>query len=142
MGALIWLITALAFGALELAAGEFTLLMLAGAALATSGVALADVPLWAELLTFAVSSVLLLVFLRPVLKKRMAKPLQADNHPRELVGSRAEVIESIGAEGGQIRLDGSIWTARSLDPDVTFAEGDRVSVANIDGPIAVVWKET
>ncbi|AIT61105.1 NfeD family protein [Corynebacterium doosanense] len=142
MGALIWFITAVAFGLLELAAGEFTLLMLGGAALATAGVALADVPLWAELATFSAAAALLLLFLRPVLKRRLAKPLQADNHPRELVGTSAEVLEDIGAEGGQIRLDGSIWSARSLDPDVTFAEGERVRVADIDGPVAVVWKET
>lgn len=142
MGALIWFITAVAFALLELAAGEFTLLMLAGAALATAGVALADVPLWAEIATFAASSALLLLFLRPLLKKRMTTPLQADNHPRELVGSTAEVIEAIGPGVGQIRLDGSIWSARSLDPDVAFAEGESVSVTNIDGPIAVVWKES
>lgn len=127
---------------MELAAGEFTLLMLAGAALATTGIALADVPVWAELATFAASAALLLLFLRPVLKRRLAKPLRADNHPRELVGTSAEVLEDVGAESGQIRLDGSIWSARSLDPDVTFAEGERVRVADIDGPIAVVWKET
>lgn len=142
MGALIWFVAAVAFALFELAVGEFTLLMLAGAALATTGVALLGVPVWAEIATFAGSSVLLLAFLRPVLKKRLSKPLQVDNHPRALVGSSAVVIDPVGPDGGQIRLDGSIWTARSLDPDVTFAEGERVSVANIDGPIAVVWKET
>lgn len=141
MGALIWFIGALILAGLELMAGEFTLLMLGTAALATAGVALFDVPLWIELATFAGSSALLLIFLRPVLKRRMAKPERLDTSPRALVGQVAEVLETIDRNGGQVRLDGSIWTARSLDPEITFPEGDTVHVANFDGPTAIVWKE-
>lgn len=122
-------------------AGEFTLLMLGTAALATAGVALFDVPLWVELATFGGASALLLVFLRPVLKKRMSTPHRLDASPRALVGETAQVLEKIDRHGGQVRLEGSVWSARSLDPDVTFEEGDVVHVANIDGPTAIVWKE-
>lgn len=141
MGAIVWLIVAAVLAVLELAAGEFTLLMLAGGALATVGIAVFDVPIWAEVLTFAVSSIGLLVFLRPYLKKRLHRPQALDTSPKALVGHSAEVLEEIGAGSGQIRLEGSIWSARALDPTTTFAVGEHVTVISIDGPTAVVWKE-
>lgn len=141
MGAIVWFIVALVLGGLELLVGEFTLLMLAGGALAGSGVALLGAPLWASTLAFAITSVGLLVFLRPALKKRLHKPMVLDTSPKALVGEKAEVIEVITGGTGQIRLDGSIWTARSMDSSHSFAVGERVTVISIDGTTAVVWKE-
>jgi membrane protein implicated in regulation of membrane protease activity len=139
--AIVWFIAALVLAGLELAVGEFTLLMLAGAALAAAGVSLAGAPLWGSVVAFAVAAFALLVFLKPFLRRRMAAPKALDTSPQALVGSTAVVIEAIEAHGGQVRLDGSIWSARSLDPTHTFAEGERVSVISIDGATAVVWKE-
>jgi len=141
VGAIIWFIGALVLAGLELAVGEFTLLMLGGAALFTAGVSLIGVPLWAELLSFALASLALLLFLRPALKKRLHKPAALDTSIKALIGHRAEVLEDITAHKGQIRLDGSIWSARSLDPAHTFEQGEFVSVISIDGATAVVWKE-
>ncbi|AWB81884.1 hypothetical protein C3B44_05545 [Corynebacterium yudongzhengii] len=140
MGALIWFLAALVLAGLELMAGEFTLLMLAGAALATAGVALADVPFWLEAATFAVSSLALLVLVKPVLRRQFQKPEALDTSSKTLVGKHAEVLEPVDGRGGQIRLDGAIWSARSLDPQISFAEGEMVSVADIEGPTAIVWK--
>lgn len=141
MGAIIWFIGALILAGLELAVGEFTLLMLGGAALATAGVSSFGVPVWVEFLTFAVSSVALLFFLRPALKRRLITPAVLDTSPQALLGSTAVVLEDIGEQGGQIRMDGSIWSARSLDPSHTFHEGESVHVISIDGATAVVWKQ-
>lgn len=141
VGAIVWFIAALVLAGLELAVGEFTLLMLAGAALAAAGVSLAGAPLWGSVVAFAVAAFALLVFLKPVMRRRLAAPKALDTSPQALVGSSAVVIEPIEAHGGQVRLDGSIWSARSLDPTHTFAEGERVSVINIDGATAVVWKD-
>lgn len=141
MGAIIWFIAALVLAGLELAVGEMTLLMLAGGALAAAGVSLAGAPLWASVVAFAVASFGLLVFLRPFLRRRLQAPKTLDTSVRALVGSTAEVISPVQGHSGQVRLDGSIWSARSLDPDTTFAEGERVTVIDIDGATAVVWKE-
>lgn len=142
VGAIIWFIGALVLAGLELAVGEFTLLMLAGAALTTAGVSLLGVPVWVEFATFGVSAVALLLLVRPALKRRLHKPATLDTSTRALVGKHALVLEEINAHGGQIRLDGSIWSARSIDPSHTFAEGEQVSVVNIDGATAVVWKQS
>lgn len=141
MGSLVWFIAAATLALLELLVGEMTLLMLGAGALTTAAVALAGVPMWAEVAVFAVSSALFWVFLRPPLRRRMEKPLVLDETPRALVGSRAEVVEDIAGGTGQVRFDGSLWSARALDPAETIPAGSRVTVYDIDGPVAVVWKE-
>lgn len=141
VGAIVWFIASLVLAGLELAVGEFTLLMLAGGALVGGGVAHTGAPLWASVLAFAITSIGLLMFLRPFLKRRLLKPQVLDTSFNALVGSTAQVIDSVEEHGGQIRLDGSVWSARSLDPSHTFAEGERVTVISIDGTTAVVWKE-
>lgn len=141
MTAIIWFIAALVLGALELAAGEFTLLMLAGGALAAAGVSLAGVPLWGSVIAFAVASLGLIVFLRPLLRRRLHAPKVLDTSVDALVGSTAEVISPVHGRTGQVRFDGSIWSARPLDPQDRFNEGDHVTVISFDGPTAVVWKE-
>lgn len=141
VGALIWFIGALILAGLELLVGEFTLLMLGFAAAIAGGVALFGAPLWVEVAAFAVSALSLLVFLRPVFRRLTDKPAALDTSPNALVGSSAEVIEPFsGGKQGQIRLDGSIWSAKSLDPQVGFSEGDLVHVIKIDGATAIVWK--
>ncbi|MCK7641429.1 NfeD family protein [Corynebacterium sp. CCM 8835] len=141
MGALIWLIAAVLLAALELMAGDFTLLLLGGAALAAAGVAVLEVPLWVEIAAFAVSSLALLIFARPALRRRTLSTRMLDISPQALVGTSATVLEDVDGHSGQIRLDGDVWSARSLDPTHRFAPGDRVNVVKIDGAIAVVWKE-
>lgn len=141
MGTVTWLIATLVLAVLELAVGEFTLLMLAGGALATAAVSLLGIPLWAEVVVFGLASAALILFLRPSLHRRYLKPKTLDTSPKALVGTRAEVIEDITPSGGQIRMDGSIWSARAIDPAATVEAGEHVIVADIDGPTAVVWKE-
>lgn len=141
MGPLLWFIAAALLALLELAVGEMTLLMLGAGALTTALVALAGVPLWAEVAVFAASSALFWFFLRPPLRRRMESPLVLDESPRALVGSGAEVVEEISGGRGQVRFDGTIWSARALDPAETIPAGSHVTVYDIDGPIAIVWKE-
>ena len=141
MGPLFWFVAAASLALLELAAGELTLLMLGAGALTTAVVALAGLPLWAEVAVFVAASALFWCFLRPVLRRRMDQPMVLDDSPMALVGSRAEVVEDIVAGEGQVRFDGSLWSARSLDPAETIPAGSHVTVYDIDGPVAVVWKE-
>lgn len=141
MGALIWFVAAALLACLELAVGEMTLLMLAAGALSTSLVSLAGVPLGVEIAVFVASSAMFWFFLRPVLRKRLDAPKVLDETPRALVGQGAEVVEAIGPGSGQVLIDGSLWSARSLDPADEIPVGGRVTIYDIDGPVAVVGKE-
>lgn len=136
------MISAAVLALAELAVGELTLLMLGAGALVTALVALAGIPLWAEIAVFAVTSVVCWLFLRPRLRKRMESPMVLDESPRALVGSAAEVVEDIEEGRGQVRVDGSLWSARALDPAERISAGSLVTVYDIDGPVAVVWKES
>lgn len=141
MGALVWFAAAAVLACLELAVGEMTLLMLAAGALTTSAVALAGVPVGAEVAVFAASSAAFWVFLRPYLRRRLNAPMVYDETPRALVGSHAQVVEDITPAGGQVLLDGSLWSARTLDRAESIPAGSTVTVSDIDGPVAVVWKD-
>ncbi|WJY95042.1 hypothetical protein CFELI_07135 [Corynebacterium felinum] len=126
---------------LVLTAGELTLLMLGLAALGTAGVAAFGVPLGVEVVAFALISVLMLLFLKPALKSRINQAPKLDTSVKALEGERAVVVESVSSDGGQVRLDGSIWSARALFPDVHFEEGESVHVVSIEGTTAIVWKD-
>lgn len=136
-----WIIAAFLLACVELLAGEFTFLMLAGGALAGSVAAFNGLPLWAVVAIFAVVSVGLIVFLRPALRRWVSSPMALDTSPQALVGTTARVVESVTGHEGQIRLDGSLWSARSMDRASVYEAGSEVTVASIDGATAIVWKE-
>nr|WP_305085953.1 NfeD family protein [Corynebacterium sp. CCUG 51687] len=142
VGSLIWLGIAVAFAVAELAVGEFTFLMIAAGALTTSAIALAEVPLGVEIGAFVVASAGFWFLLRPYLHRRLRRPSAVGELGQSLIGASAQVVEEITPSSGQIQLDGSLWSARAIDPSHTIKSGSTVIVSDIDGPIAVVWKES
>lgn len=143
MGPLIWLIAAVVLAIAELAVMDLSLLMLAGAALVTSGVALAGVPVGVEVAVFAVAALLLFTLVRPVARRHLAVAAEDRRFTsRELEGRPAEVVAPVTGDGhdGRITVDGELWSARSVETGVTYAPGDRVVVVSIEGTTAVVWK--
>lgn len=144
MGPIIWLIGAGVLALAEFATMDFSLLMLATAALVTAGVAKAEVPVWVEVGVFALTSLLTLLLVRPILKKRMMRtPMTNRFDQRSLEGKKATVVEALSdhANGnGMVRLDGELWSAKPAHPGESFAEGEVVDVLKIDGTTAVVWK--
>ncbi|HIW96573.1 MAG TPA: NfeD family protein [Candidatus Corynebacterium gallistercoris] len=144
MGPIIWLIAAGILALAEFAVMDFSLLMLAIAALATAGVAVADVPLWAEVLVFAVSSALTFALVRPMLRKRLLSAKSPDDFStKQLVGRAATVVEPVASadnSGGMVRIAGELWSARAAHNGETFAPGEDVQVLDIEGTTAVVWK--
>ncbi|WP_374043692.1 NfeD family protein, partial [uncultured Corynebacterium sp.] len=71
---LLWLGASLLLVLGELAVGDLALLMLGGGALAASGASQLGAPLWLSVVIFAVVSAALVLTVRPVLRKKMAKP--------------------------------------------------------------------
>lgn len=136
MGAFIWFIASIVLACLELAAGELTFLMLALGALATAGVALADVPLWLEVTVFAVASLVSMVTLKPALRKKLRTPSSVELSTQELVGQRG-VLESPEL----VELSGELWSARSFDEQVALEAGDPVIVVACDGTYVFVAKD-
>ncbi|SDD34578.1 Membrane protein implicated in regulation of membrane protease activity [Rhodococcus tukisamuensis] len=121
--------------------GDFFLLMLAGGALATAGVtSVTDLPVWADAVIFALTSLVLVLGVRPALLRRFAKPPLLATNAEALPGKKATVLAEVAEHGGQIKLGGEVWTARALDPTEVYLPGTTVTVMEIDGATAVVWR--
>jgi membrane protein implicated in regulation of membrane protease activity len=139
--AVIWLIVALGLAGAEALTGDMSLLMLGGGALAAAGSSwLLDLPVWADGAVFLVVSVLLLVLVRPALRRRLTSAREMRIGPQALEGKSALVLDRVARDGGQVKLDGQVWTARPLDDSDVFEPGELVTVMQIDGATAVVWK--
>ncbi len=140
MAAALWLIGAIVLAVAEVAVGEFTLLMLGGGALVTAGVSsVVDLPLWAQGLVFAVSSVLLLLLVRPPLRRYVeSRRGEAPSYLETLPGTRVTVLESVSGEGGRVLIGGEQWSARTPYDGAPIPVGVEVTIVEIDGAVAVV----
>jgi membrane protein implicated in regulation of membrane protease activity len=139
--ALIWLIAALALASAEALTGDMFLLMLGGGALAASASSwLLDWPIWADGAVFLVVSVLLLVLVRPPLRRRLTPAKGALTGVQALEGKSALVIDRVARHEGQVKLAGEVWTARPFNDSDVYEPGEQVTVMHIDGATAVVWK--
>jgi len=141
VAALIWLIAGVALAAAEALTGDFVLLMLGGAALGTAGVTAAtDAPVWIDAVVFAVFSLVLLLGVRPILRRRYSVPPALTTGVEALPGKHALVLEQVGEHAGRVKIDGDVWTARPLDVTEVYEPGTTVTVMQIDGATAVVWR--
>ncbi len=139
--ALIWLVFALGLAGAEALTGDMFLLMLSGGALAAAGSSwLLDLPVWADGAVFLVVSVLLLVVVRPTLRRKLTAGKGMPEPVKALEGKHALVLDRVSQHDGQVKLDGEVWTARPYNDNDVYEPGDSVTVMHIDGATAVVWK--
>jgi membrane protein implicated in regulation of membrane protease activity len=140
--AVIWLIFALVLAGAEALTGDMSLLMLSGPALAAAGGSWLGLPLWADASVFLVVSVVLLVLVRPALRRRLAPAKGLPTGIKALEGKSALVLDRVARDEGQVKLDGQVWTARPLNETDVYEPGERVTVMQISGATAVVFKDT
>lgn len=138
--ALIWLIVAFGLAGAEALTGDMFMLMLSGGALAAAGSSWLNLPIWADGAVFLVVSVLLLVLVRPVLRRRLTPAKGLPTGVKALEGKSALVLDRVARDEGQVKVDGQVWTARPMNDGDVFEPGERVTVMHIDGATAVVWK--
>jgi len=136
-----WVLWMIAAGLL--AVGEmFTLGFFAGpiaiAAVIAAVVAVAGGGVAVQWIVFIAASLGSLAVLRPIAKRHMRTPAQLRTGTAALVGARALVLERVDDRGGQVKIAGEIWSARSYDEDQSFEPGARVEVMKIDGATALV----
>ncbi len=137
---LIWLGAGVLLVVAELVSGDFVLLMLGVAALATALASGLGVPLGPDVAVFALVAVALVLLARPALTRRV-HAAQVNTGTQSLLGARAEVLETVDGGGGKVRLRGSEWSARTLHDDAVLAPGLEVVVVGIEGATAVVAGE-
>ncbi|GAB5007814.1 NfeD family protein [Mycobacterium avium] len=141
--AVLWLIFALVLAGAEALTGHLFLVMLGGGALAAALTSwLTDFPAWLNGAVFLVVSVLLLVVVRPPLRRRLTPAAVPQLGIEALEGKTALVLERVARDRGQVKLDGQVWTARPLDENDVYEPGEPVTVMQIDGATAVVFKSS
>jgi membrane protein implicated in regulation of membrane protease activity len=138
---LVWLIVAGLLAGGETVSGTFVLLMMSGGALGGSVTAWAGGPVGLQIAVAIVTTLALLWLVRPVAIRHLHPGPAAITGTEALVGQEAVVLAPVTRDGGRVRLNGSEWTARAIDPRQDLPVGTRVSVVAIDGATAVVWQD-
>lgn len=135
-----WIVIGLALIATEVLGGEFVMLMLGVGALSAGGAAAAGAAPWLSAIVFALVSLVLLLGVRPPLKRHYLTGPHEPMNTDALLGASAEVVEPVDSDGGRVKIGGELWSARAADAD-TYDVGTKVVVQQIDGAIAVVESE-
>src|SRR5687767_9926208 len=117
---LVWLIVAGGLAVGEVATLAFVLGPLALAALLAAGVAGITDSVVLQLATFGAASAGSLLLIRPVARRHLRQPSHIRTGVAALVGKEALVLERVDRAGGQVRIGGEVWSARSLDEDRVF----------------------
>ncbi|MBQ9495094.1 MAG: NfeD family protein [Treponema sp.] len=100
---------------------------------------LTPLPFKWQLLIFVTISLVLLIFTRPLVAKKLAKrvPTNADG----LIGKKALVTQKItDLDKGAIKVNGVIWTAKA-ENDSDIAEGVECRIVRLEGNTAIVAVE-
>ncbi len=141
-GWILWALVACGFALGEVLTTSFFLAPFAvGGALAAAvdAAGAGEVASW---VVFVGVSVLTLVLVTPLVRRRLLSAPPTRTGAAALIGKKAVVLERIdNHEGvGCVKIDGEVWTARSLDDEQEIPPGTRVEVVDIKGATALVME--
>ena len=99
--------------------------------------AFTPIPFGAQLFIFVAMSLVLLIFTRPVVKKKLNQKQIATNYER-IIGQIAVVTKKITAlDKGSVKINGMEWTA-AVKEDITLEKGSKCIIEEIAGVTAYV----
>ena len=135
---IMWAVIMLGCLILELSSGDFFITCLAIGALVATGASFVF-PFWAQILIWAVCSILSIWLIRPKLLRRLhAAGEDRLSNADALIGRIGIVIEPILADGsGYVKVDGDEWKAVSNVPE-TIEKGCKVEIIARDSIIVTV----
>lgn len=139
-GWLLWVVIAAACGAVEALTLSLVLGFAAGGAVAAAVTAAVGGGNMAQLIAFLGATAVLLAVVRPVAARHLQQPVAPELRSGidALVGAAAVALTRVDGRGGQVRLRGSVWSARLVHADAVEA-GAPLVVLQIDGATAVVY---
>jgi membrane protein implicated in regulation of membrane protease activity len=139
-GWILWLLLAFGFGAGELLTSGFFLAPFAFGGLGATVVDAAGAGEPVSLIVFAVVSIAALATVRPMVQSRLTAGPTLRTGGAALIGKHAIVLERISNHEavGCVRIEGEVWTARTLDDDREIPVGAHVEVVDIRGATALV----
>lgn len=131
--AILWLVLLVVFLIAEAATVSMVSLWFAAGTLAALLVDLLSGAVWLQVTAFVLVSAILLLLLRPLVRRYVTPKLTATNKDA-VIGSAGLVTVAIDnvAAAGQVKLGGMVWTARSTS-GAPIPEGTPVRVDRIEG---------
>lgn len=129
-----WLVALAVLLIIEIITLGLTTIWFAGGALVAFVLAVLNVPLLVQIAVFLIVSILLLVFTRPVVEKRLNES-RVKTNVNSVAGKEGKVTETIDNfnQKGTVVINGLEWTARSSREDQVIPEGERVTVDEVKG---------
>ena len=134
-----WLIAAGVFFIAEIATTGFLIFWLGLGALLAMVTSFITDSVFIQTIVFVISSTLLILLTKPLLKKITKKDKTVVTNAFSIVGKDAIVTTTIDPKQGigQIKVDGETWSAKCSD-DIVIEKGTEVKILAIDGVKAVV----
>ena len=141
MESIVWMVAIVILIVIELLTMGLTTIWFVGGAFLAFLISLFNGPLWLQVLVFICTSVVLLLFTRPLAAKYFNKNRNKTN-VESLIGRDGKVIERIDNfnQTGAVLLSGQEWTARSYNDNEVIEPGERVTVKEIKGVKLIVSK--
>lgn len=136
---MIWIILLVVLVLVELLTMGLTTIWFAGGSLIGLLTAVIGLPLWAQIISALIVSIILLLTTRPIAVKYFNKDRQRTN-AESLIGHVAIVMSPINnLEGvGLVNVGGQEWSARSVDDEVVIPAGSVVEILSISGVKLIV----
>ncbi|MBQ3498446.1 MAG: NfeD family protein [Clostridia bacterium] len=136
----VWIAATIAFIIVEAATTQLVTIWFAIGSAAATIAALLKADTLVQFIVFVAVSLIALIITRPLVKKLTKQKFSPTNADR-FVGETAVVTQAIDniAETGLVKLQGTVWTARTADGSV-IAEGEKVTVKAIEGVKLIVEK--
>jgi membrane protein implicated in regulation of membrane protease activity len=133
-----WLVLAALLGVAELMTATLAFGLLAVAAAVAAVVGGVGFGLLFQIGAFAITAGAGLGVVRPLAARHIRQPPLLRSGTSALVGRPAIVVEEVTAHGGQVRIRGEVWSARSYDESQVIPADSTVEVFAIEGATALV----
>ncbi len=131
---IVWLVAVFVFLVLELISMGLTTIWFAGGAVVAFVASLFNAPIPVQILLFIVTSVVMLIFTRPVVEKKLNNSRTKTN-VEEIIGKEGKVTEAVDNfnQKGVVVINGLGWSARNGETDDIIPVGAKVIVKEVQG---------
>lgn len=135
----IWLSISIICMIIEVNSGDFYVTCFAIGAIGSMIASLFPIPLWAQVLIWAVCTILSIYFIRPSLVRKFhGKEQERTSNADALIGRQGFVIEEIKADGhGYIKIDGDEWRSVSENGEC-IKVGEKVEIISKESIVMTV----
>ena len=137
---ILWLIAVIAFCIIESATAQLVSIWFAGGALVSLVSSLLGASVLLQWILFAVSSAVILILTRPLVKRLTKRGITKTNTDI-LIGTTVVMTQETDnrGNGGEAKADGKLWTVKSIDGE-PIEKGSVVTIEKIEGVKLIVRK--